>query len=81
MFERCDQTLFDIVGSNVSSVKLPLYCKDKGLEIIAFTVKIAPSLSVEMTPYELWHGIKPKLYFSKKMSMQGIYKMFTTKIG
>jgi hypothetical protein len=33
-----------------------------------------------MTPYEIWHGIKPKLSFLK-FGMLGISKMFTTKVG
>ena len=35
------------------------------LEIAAFTLNRAPSKSVEMTPYELWFGKKPKLLFLK----------------
>jgi hypothetical protein len=65
VFERWNQTLFDIVGSKVSYIKLPLYFKDKVLETTAFTLKRAPSWSVEMTPYDLWHGIKPKLSLLK----------------
>jgi hypothetical protein len=34
--------LFDIVGSKVLSIKLPLYFKDKALETTAFTLKRAP---------------------------------------
>ena len=35
------------------------------LETAAFTLNRAPSKSVEMTPYELWFGKKPKLSFLK----------------
>jgi hypothetical protein len=59
--------------------KLPLYFKDKAFETVAFTLKRAPSGSVETTPYELWHGIKPKL-FLQNFGMLHICKMFTTKV-
>ena len=45
-----------------------------------FYTETAPSRSVEMTPYELWHGIKPKLSFIKIIGMLVICKMFTTKV-
>ena len=35
------------------------------LEMTAFTLNRAPSKSIEMTPYELWFGKKPKLLFLK----------------
>ena len=35
------------------------------LETAAFMLNRAPSKSVEMTPYELWFGKKPKLSFLK----------------
>ena len=35
------------------------------LETATFTLNRAPSKSVEMTPYELWFGKKPKLSFLK----------------
>ena len=35
------------------------------LETAAFLLNRAPSKSVEMTPYELWFGKKPKLSFLK----------------
>ncbi|KAK1642998.1 hypothetical protein QYE76_060803 [Lolium multiflorum] len=37
----------------------------KKKETAAFTLNRAPSKSVEMTPYELWFGKKPKLSFLK----------------
>jgi hypothetical protein len=33
------------------------------LETVAFILNRAPSKSVETTPYELWHGMKPNLSF------------------
>ena len=35
------------------------------LKPATFTLNRAPSKSVEMTPYELWFGKKPKLSFLK----------------
>jgi hypothetical protein len=48
VFERWNQTLFDIVGSKVLSIKLPLYFKNKIFRDCRFTLKRAPSWSVEM---------------------------------
>ena len=47
------------------SYRLPLSFWGYALEIVAFTLNRAPSKSVEMTPYELWFGKKPKLSFLK----------------
>ena len=44
---------------------LPLSFWGYALETAAFTLKRAPSISVETTPYELWFGKKPKLSFLK----------------
>ena len=44
---------------------LPLSFWGYALDIATFTLNRAPSKSVEMTPYELWFGKKPKLSFLK----------------
>ena len=49
----------------MSLTDLPLSFWGYALETTAFTLKGAPSKSVEMTPYELWFGKKPKLSFLK----------------
>ena len=49
----------------MSLTDLPLSFWGYALETAAFTLKRAPSKSVEMTPYELWFGKKPKLSFLK----------------
>ena len=49
----------------MSLTDLPLLFWGYALEIDAFTLKRAPSKSVEMTPYELWFAKKPKLSFLK----------------
>ena len=62
VFERRSRTLLDMVRSMMSLTDLPLLFWGYALEIVAFTLNRAPSKSVEMTPYELWMGNKPKLW-------------------
>ena len=54
-----------MVRSMMSLTDLPLLFWGYALEIAAFTLNRAPSKCVEMTPYELWFGKKPKLSFLK----------------
>ena len=63
--ERHNHTLLDMVRSMVSLTDLPLSFGGYAFETAAFTLKRAPSKSVETTPYELWFGKKPKLSFLK----------------
>ena len=49
----------------MSLTDLPLSFWGYALETAAFTLNRAPSKSVEMAPYELWFGKKPKLSFLK----------------
>ena len=65
VFERRNRTLLDMVRSMMSLTDLPLSFWGYALETAAFTLKRAPSKSVETTPYELWFGKKPKLSFLK----------------
>ena len=58
-------TLLDMVQSMMSLTDLPLSFWGYALETATFTLNRAPSKSVEMTPYELWFGKKPKLLFLK----------------
>ena len=57
----CNCTLLDMVRSMMSLTDLPLSFWSYALETTAFTLNRAPSKSVEVTPYELWFGKKPKL--------------------
>ena len=68
--ERRNRTLLDMVRSMMSITDLPLSFWGYALETAAFTLNRAPSKSVEMTPYELWFGKKPKLSFLKSLGMQ-----------
>ena len=54
-----------MVRSMMSLTDLPLSFWGYALETAAFTLNRAPSKSVEMTPYELWFGKKPKMSFLK----------------
>ena len=49
----------------MSLTDLPLSLRGYALETAAFTLKRAPSKSVETMPYELWFSKKPKLSFLK----------------
>ena len=63
--ERRNRTLLDMVRSMMSLTYLPLSFWGYALEAAAFTLNMAPSKSVETTPYELWFDSKPKLSFLK----------------
>ena len=55
---------------------LPLSFWGSALETAAFTLKRAPSKSVETTPYEMWFGKKPKLSFLKVWDYDAYVKKF-----
>ena len=68
--EHHNRTLLDIVQSMMLLTDLPLSFWGHALETTAFTLKMAPSKSVETAPYELWFGKKPKLSFLKILGLQ-----------
>ena len=74
--ERRNRTLLDMVRSMMSLIGLPLSFWGYALETAAFTLNRAPSKFVEMTPYELWLGKKPKLSFLKVWGCDAYVKMF-----
>ena len=74
--ERHNRTLFDIVQSMMSLTDLPLSFWGYALEIASFTLNRALSKSVEITPYELWFGKKPKLSFLKVWGYDSYVKKF-----
>ena len=49
----------------MSLINFPLSFWGYALDTVAFTLKRAPSKSVETTPYERWYGKRPKLSFHK----------------
>ena len=67
--KRHNRSLLDMVRYMMSLTDLPLSFWGYDLETAAFTLNRAPSNSVEMTPYELWFGKKPKLSFLKSLGM------------
>ena len=60
----------------MSLTDLPLSFWGYALETTTFTLKRAPSKSVETTPYELWFGEKPKLSFLKVWDCDAYVKKF-----
>ena len=81
--ERRNRTLLDMVRSMMSLTDLPLLFWGYALETTAFTLKRAPSKSVETTPYELWFSKKPKLSFLKTWScdayMKKVFNLISSK--
>ena len=60
----------------MSLTDLPLSFWGYALEPGAFTLNMAPSKSVETTPYELWFGKKPKMSFLKVWGCEPMSKGF-----
>jgi hypothetical protein len=58
----------------ISLTDLPLSFWGYALETTAFTLNSAPSKSVEITPYKLWFGAKPKLLFLKVWGCEAYVK-------
>ena len=61
----------------MSLIGLPISFWGYALETVAFTLKRAPSKSVETTPYELWFGEKPKLSLLKVWGYDAYVKKFS----
>ena len=74
VFEHRNRTLLEMVRSMMSLTDLLLSFWGYALETAAFTLNRAPSKSVEMTPYEVWFGKKPKLSFLKVWSCDAYVK-------
>ena len=72
--ERRNRTLLDSVRSMMSLTDLSLSTWGYALETAAFILNRAPTKSVETTPYELWHGMKPKLSFLKVWGCEAYVK-------
>ena len=58
----------------MSLTDLPVSFWGYALETAAFILNRAPSKSVETTPYEIWHGKKPKLLFLKVWGCEAYVK-------
>ena len=57
--------MLDIVRSMMSQTDLSLSFWGYALETAAFTLNRVPTKSVEKTPYKMWNGKCPGLYFLK----------------
>ena len=60
----------------MSLTNLPRSFWGYALETTTFTLNRAPSKSMEMAPYELWFGEKPKLSFLKVWDCDAYVKKF-----
>ena len=69
MFERCNQTLLDMVRSMMSQSDLPLLFWGYALETTTFTLNSVPSKSIVKTPYEMWTGKTPSLSFFEDLGL------------
>jgi hypothetical protein len=72
--ERCNRTLLDSVRSIMSLSDLSISFWGYVLETVAFILNRVSSKSVETTPYELWHGKKPKLPFLRVWGCEAYVK-------
>ena len=63
--ERRNRTLLDMVRSMMCRTTLPRSFWSYALETAARLVNIAPTKKVDKTPYEIWHGKKPKVSYLK----------------
>ena len=72
--ERRNHTLLDSARSMMSLTDLPVSFWRYALETTAFILNRAPSKFVETTPYEVWHGAKPKQSFLKVWGCEAYVK-------
>ena len=58
-----------MVRSMMSRTDLPISFWGYALETVAFLLNIIPSKAVEKTPYELWTGKRPSLFFFQDLGL------------
>nr|GFC95309.1 retrotransposon protein, putative, Ty1-copia subclass [Tanacetum cinerariifolium] len=63
--ERRNRTLLNMVRSMMSLTTLSLSFWDYALETAARILNMVPTMKVNKTPYELWHGKVPNLSYLK----------------
>jgi len=68
---KMKQTMLDMIRSMMSNATLPKSFWGHALDTAALTINMAPSKSVEKTPYELWFG-KSQICLILKMGLQSI---------
>ena len=59
--ERRNRTLLDMVGSMLSSSKLPRFLWTRALKTTVYILNQVPTKVVSKMPFELWKGWKPSL--------------------
>nr|GEY48070.1 retrotransposon protein, putative, Ty1-copia subclass [Tanacetum cinerariifolium] len=62
---RRNRTLLNMVRPMISQTTLPKSFWDYALESAARSVNMIPTKKIEKTPYEIWHGQGPKLFYLK----------------
>ncbi|GJY03033.1 zinc finger, CCHC-type containing protein [Tanacetum coccineum] len=75
--ERRNRTLLDMVRSMMSQTTLPKPFWDYALETVACILNMVPTKKVEKTPYEVWYGQAPKLYYLKVWGYEALVKRDT----
>jgi Integrase core domain len=80
--ERRNQTLLDMVCSMMSNATLPKIFWGHALETVILTINMVSSKSVEKTPYELWFGKIPNMFYLKIWGCEVFVKRPTSdKLG
>ncbi|GKB53103.1 retrotransposon protein, putative, ty1-copia subclass [Tanacetum coccineum] len=77
VFERRNCTLLDMVRSMMNLTTLPLSFLDYALESATRILNMVPTKKVNKTPYELWYGKVPNLYYLKVWGCEALVKRDT----
>nr|GEW02961.1 retrotransposon protein, putative, Ty1-copia subclass [Tanacetum cinerariifolium] len=72
--ERRNRTLLDMVRSMMNLTTLPLSFWDYALESATRILNMVPTKKVDKTPYELWYGKVPNLYYLKVWGCEALVK-------
>ncbi|GJT26007.1 retrotransposon protein, putative, ty1-copia subclass [Tanacetum coccineum] len=75
--ERRNKTLLDMVRSMMSQTTLLKFFWDYALESAAHILNMVPTKKVDKTPYEVWHGHAPKMYYLKVWGCEALVKRDT----
>ncbi|GKE96795.1 retrotransposon protein, putative, ty1-copia subclass [Tanacetum coccineum] len=72
--ERRNKTLLNMVRSMMSQTTLPKSFWDYALESAARILNMVPTKKVDKTPYEVWHGLAPRLSYLKVWGCEALVK-------
>nr|GEX46206.1 hypothetical protein [Tanacetum cinerariifolium] len=75
--ERRNITLLDMVRSMMSQTTIPKSFWDYALESVARILNMVLTKKVKKTPYEVWHGQAPKLFYLKVWGCEALVKRDT----